>query len=425
METGQSVTTDKLRDENQPSLWHNRDFLLLWSGQLVSLFGTQIIELALPLLVLALTDSPALAGLVVALEALPYLVLSLPAGALIDRLNRKAVMIWCDVARTAAFGSVPLAYVLGGLGLAQLCVVALVSGITKVLFDVAALASLPQVVSPAMMSRATSVNMVGEFLARLLGPTMGGLIIGLGKTTVVGAMAAYILNTISFLVSVISLGFIRGPFQTRGNEPKVTNLTGDIVEGLRFLWSQPPLRWMLFITTCLNFLLSPVVLVVIVLMKDYLKVDSLGIGLALSMGGIGGLLGSVVAPWIMAQLHPMRTFFFMMVCWLGSVTLLAVANAIWWVMAGLFMSSLVDAVFSINVISYRSALTPDRLQGRVISSFRVLTFGIIPLGMAAGGGLLALFGPGVVLWGMVVGMAFCTVAASWPAFHKAKTELIE
>src|SRR5258708_2345912 len=111
-----------------PSLWRNRDYLLLWSGQAVSLVGTQGSQLAFPLLILALTHAPAQAGIAGALRALPYLVLSLPAGALVDRWNRKRVMILCDSGRALALGSIPLALVLGLLTILHVYLVALLGG---------------------------------------------------------------------------------------------------------------------------------------------------------------------------------------------------------------------------------------------------------------------------------------------------------
>src|SRR6185312_10013 len=127
-------------------LWRNLDFLLLWSGQTVSTLGTNISALALPLLVLALTHSPALAGLLAAARQLPYLLLSLPAGALVDRWDRKRTMIYCDLLRWLAVGSVPLAFVLGHLTLIQLYLVAFIEGTAYVLFSLAQISALPHVV---------------------------------------------------------------------------------------------------------------------------------------------------------------------------------------------------------------------------------------------------------------------------------------
>src|SRR5437667_6285556 len=101
-------------------LWHNRDYVLLWSGQMISSVGTQVSMLAFPLLVLAITHSPAQAGLIAALRGLPYALFILPAGALIDRWNRKRVMILCDTGRALALGSIPIALLLGHLTIVQL-----------------------------------------------------------------------------------------------------------------------------------------------------------------------------------------------------------------------------------------------------------------------------------------------------------------
>src|SRR5450432_2324152 len=110
------------------SLWRNRDYMLLWTGQLVSSVGSQVSQLAFPLLILALTHSPAQAGLAGALRALPYLIFSLPAGALIDRWDRKRVMILSDIVRGLALGSIPLAFALGNLTILQLYIVSTIEG---------------------------------------------------------------------------------------------------------------------------------------------------------------------------------------------------------------------------------------------------------------------------------------------------------
>src|SRR5262245_19027721 len=137
------TTTGRIAAREQPSsLWRNRDFVLLWSGQAISAAGTEVALLAYPLLVLVLTRSPAQAGIVGALRTLPYVVLCLPVGALVDRWDRRRVMIVCDSGSALAVGSVPLALALGRLTLAQLYVVALVEGTLYVFFNLANTACL-------------------------------------------------------------------------------------------------------------------------------------------------------------------------------------------------------------------------------------------------------------------------------------------
>ena len=129
------------------SLWRNRDYLLLWSGQLISNAGSGTSQIAFPLLVLAFTDSPAQAGLVSALNSLIYILCILPAGALLDRWNRKHVMIYCDIGRTISLVSIPLAILLGHLSIFQIYLVTLIASALGVFFDIAELACLPQVVT--------------------------------------------------------------------------------------------------------------------------------------------------------------------------------------------------------------------------------------------------------------------------------------
>jgi len=218
------------------SLWRNRDFLLLWSGQAVSSLGDQVSGLALPLLVLALTGSSAQAGLVLAASLLPYLALSLPAGVLVDRWDRKRVMIRCDVARVVALGSVPLAYHIGRLTTAQLYAVALVEGAAAVFFSLAETAALPRVVSRARLTEAAALNATADGAATVVGPGLAGLIIGLARGTVAGAALAYLVDSLSFLVSAVSLGAIRVPFQKERASRTGRSLRAELAEGLRYLW---------------------------------------------------------------------------------------------------------------------------------------------------------------------------------------------
>lgn len=231
------------------SLWRNRDFLLIWSGQTVSTLGTNISRLALPLLVLALTRSPALAGLLAAVRQLPYLLVSLPAGALVDRWDRKRAMIFCDLLRWLALGSVPLAFVLGHLTLVHLYLVALIEGTAYVVFSLAQISALPHVVEPAHLPRAYALDTTTEYMGTLLGPGLSAFIIGLVPTVALGAILAYLADSASYLVSVLSLLGVRVSFQVervKSDQPR--RLWREIAEGLRFLWQQRDLRYMALLT---------------------------------------------------------------------------------------------------------------------------------------------------------------------------------
>jgi MFS family permease len=153
--------------------------MLLWSGQVVSSMGTQVSQLAFPLLILFLTHSPALAGLLGALRALPYLIFSLPAGALIDRWDRKRVMMLCDSGRGICMASIPAAYIIGRLTIVQLFLVSLVEGTLFVFFNIAEVACLPRVVTKEQLPAANAQNLATDGITALAGPPLGGALYGM------------------------------------------------------------------------------------------------------------------------------------------------------------------------------------------------------------------------------------------------------
>lgn len=403
----------------RPSLWRNLNFLLLWSGQIISTLGTSISALALPLLVLALTHSPALAGLLAAARQLPYLFFSLPAGALVDRWNRKTIMVCCDLVRWLALGSVPMAFVLGHLTLAQIYLVAFIEGTAYVLFSLAQISALPQVVTPAQLPRAYALDTAVEYTGTLLGPGLGAFIIGLAPVVAVGALLAYLVDSFSYLVSVLSLVCIRVSFQVeRAKHALPRGLYREIAEGLRFLWRQRNLRAMALLTSLLNFLFSPLDLALIVLAQNRLHLSIQFLGLILSAGGVGGLLGGLLAPWLWARLRYGQILLCALCTWACSLVLLAVASWPPLLLVGKFLFSFTWPPYAVAIVSYRLMLTPDDLQGRVNSAFRSLSYGSEPLGSALGGALLVVLGAQTVFGLMAAGLVGCFLLAYATGLHK-------
>jgi Transmembrane secretion effector len=238
---------------SQP-LWRNRDFTILWSGQAVSTLGSSIPQIALPLLVLALTHSPAQAGLLGALQFVPYLLLSLPAGVLLDRWNRKTVMLLCDAGRALALGSLPLVVLVVGqpLTLLHIYLVAVTDGTFFVFFNLAESSALPHVVPAPQVATATAQNHVREATSVLVGPPLGTLLFTLGQTV------PFLVDALSYLASVISLAFIRTRFQVRrsahrGHDgAKPHHLGAELREGVAFLTHHRLLRTLAFLTAGLS-----------------------------------------------------------------------------------------------------------------------------------------------------------------------------
>lgn len=373
------------------SLWRNRDYLLLWSGQSVSQLGGRISDIAIPLLVLALTNSPAQAGFVGAVSGLPYLLFSLHAGAFVDRWNRKYMMMLCDAGRAANTVSIPVAAALGHLTVWQLYVNSAMEGTLFVLFNVAEVASLSRVVTKDQLAAASAQNEVVSMAGALGGAPVGGLIYqSLGRTV------PFVIDAISYVASVGSLALIRVRFQT-SRVQSTTNITTEIREGIFWFWQQPFVRFTAIRSGVLNFVLNGTYLILIVLAKQH-RADPALIGVMLALGSLGGLLGAFVAPRLQRRLSAAAIL--ITVTWFEALLypLFAVVPTV--LLLGLVYALLVVPSPTTNavVLSYRLALIPDHLQGRVNSAVRMITYGAVPLGTATAGVMLqTMNGSAVVL----------------------------
>ncbi|HEY3991870.1 MAG TPA: MFS transporter, partial [Ktedonobacteraceae bacterium] len=234
------------RVQKTPALWNNHDFLFLWSGQIVSAIGSQVSLFAFPWLILMLTGSPVQAGWMSATRILPYLLFGLPAGALVDRWDRKRVMIVCDSARALALASIPLALLLGKLSVLQLFLVSFIEGTLFLFFGAAETAYVPQVVLEAQLPAATAQNEFVYAVAGLLGPSLSGFL------AVAGKALPFLTDACSYVVSVLSLLFIRVPTQEVRVSPK-RDLLAEIREGILWLWEHPLMRFLALLIAGLNF----------------------------------------------------------------------------------------------------------------------------------------------------------------------------
>jgi predicted MFS family arabinose efflux permease len=362
------------------SLWRNRDYLLLWSGQAISLVGNSASELALPLLILSITQSPAQAGLAGALRSLAYLLLGLPAGALIDRWNRKRTMILCDLGRALALGSMPLALALNHLTMLQVYLVSLIEGTLYVFFSLAESAALPHVVAKEQLPTATAQQEATGGMVTLIGPSLGGLFFGVTKAL------PFLVDAVSYVVSVCSLCWIRLPFQeTRPTQPR--RLHAEIGEGLVWLWREPIIRAFALLHGGLIVCVAGMTLLLVVLAERQ-QATSFAIGLMLGIGGLGGVLGALLG----AHLHNRLRLGHIIVgaFWLFALLwpLYAIAPSLLALGAILAAFWIVDEAYDVAQLSYRLALIPDALRGRINGALRLIFFTCDSLGLALTGLLL-------------------------------------
>lgn len=356
---------------SQP-LYFNRDFLSLMAAQGLSVSGREIGVIVLPLLVLAIAESTIHVGLVAAFQALPYLLFGLPAGALVDRWDRKQTMLICELVRVAALLSVPIVWWIGDLLLVHLYLVAVVTGTAFVFYNIAEISALPQVVDRSRLTQATSIGNAVEWIGELS---------GINKALVPGEPGARL------------------------------NLRSEISEGIDWMRSKGDIAWLAVLAMMLNTCFAPVSICMIVLATNHFDASPLAIGLLFSIAGVTGLAGTLIAPGMDRRFAPAGIIVTAVSIWALALLSLPLSGSIWVLGLGWAVVTAVGGVYDVIATSYRLTLTPDGVQGRVNSVFRLFAFGIRPVSLAAGGVLIALLGARETLWMIAVGMMLTAVTA--------------
>jgi hypothetical protein len=395
--------------ERQPvPLRRNRDFQLLWGGQAVSLLGSQTSKIAYPLLVLAMTGSPAKAGIAGFAAMLGYLLFPLPAGGLADRHDRKRIMIACDAIRLAAVGSIAIAGWAAHITYVQVLVAGFAEGTASVFFGVAQRAALPMLVHPSQRSLAVSQNEARQNAAQLAGPALGGTLFGLSWA------APFAADALSYLASLVTLPFIKTPMQAAAAvaAPAASRkLRAELGEGLAFTWRQPFLRYSAFFAASVNVLLQVLTLGLIVLARHD-GASSAQIGLIVGCMGAGGLAGAFAAPWVQRRIPAGITITGCMWTWAVLLTLIVLVRVPLWLCPIVAVLGFVGPSWNVSVQTYRMQITPNELLGRTSSVAMQIAWGVIPLGSLLAGFLLQALSPAVAITVVAAGMAVTALAAT-------------
>jgi MFS family permease len=377
-------------------LLRSRDYLKLWTAATISLFGTQVSLVAIPVIAVLLLDAPpyqvALLGTV---EFLPFLLFTLPAGAWVDRLPRRLILVAGDFGRAASLLTIPIAYELGGLTIWQLYIIGFVNGVLTVFFDVADQSFLPAILEPDDLIEGNSKLQISGSAAQVLGQPLGGGLVGL-----LGAPIAVLFDAISF---VLSGGLI---FWIRKREPKrasvtaasgllapVAGIQAEIAEGLRYVLGHPYLRY-IAATTGLSNLFSNIALATFaVFAYRTLELTPFTVGVIGGIGSVGILVGALVAGRIAERIGVGRTILWSALLSGPSNLIAAFAQpgtAIPLLIGSIFLGSFGGVVYNINQVSLRQAITPERIQGRMNATMRFLVWGTIPIGMIIGGAIASI-----------------------------------
>jgi MFS family permease len=366
-----------------PPLRRNREFMLLWGGQAISELGSRTAWIGYPLLVLAITGSPAKAGVAGFASRFPFVLFSLPAGALVDRWDRKRIMLGCDAGRALGAASIAVALALGRLTFAQILIVAAVEGTLSVFVEPAEFAAVRRLVPQRQIAAAIAHNEGRVYAASLGGPPLGGFLFALGRGL------PFLADTISYLVSLATLLAIKTPFQGVRSAQR-RRFHRDIGEGVLWLWRQAFLRTTFLVAGGGNFVSNGLVLVIIVLAKRQ-GVTPATIGLVFAFGALGGLAGAALAPILQRHLSAAHVRIAYHGGYVVLIPLLAVASPL---LLGLLLALMLFGAPLLNAVfgAYEAALVPDHLQGRVGSIAGLVAAGAAPLGTLFAGFLLQTIG---------------------------------
>jgi MFS family permease len=369
------------------------DFVKLWLAQGVSNLGDGVYVTALPLLAATLTRDPLPVSAVMFAEWLPWLLFGLVAGALLDRWERRRVMWIVDAARLVVVGGFAAAVLAGWASIPLLMATGFLLGSGQTMVDTASQALVPALVSrePGRLARANGrlagTRMVAEELA---GPPAGGFLFSLS------AWLPFAADAVSFGAGSALVAAIGGRPVARGARSEAagrrSGLRAEIAEGLRWLFGHRVLLAMALLVAGINLVAAARIAVMVLFAQERLGLGSVGFGLLLTGAAVGGTLGSVVAPWLSRRLGAVRVM-------IGGSILSGVATFgvgltrdPWVAGALLALVGLCAVTFNVILESLRQQLVPDRLLGRVISAFRLLCYGAVPLGALLGGALARSFG---------------------------------
>ena len=370
-----------------------RGFARLWAASAVSNVGDGVYGTALPLLAATLTRDPLLVSVVSFAEWLPWLLFGLLSGALLDRWDRRRVMWTVDAARFAVVGGLAVAVLLDRAGIALLATVGFLLGTGQTLVDTGAHSILPALVSrdPQRLERANGRLVGTQVVAQeLAGPPAGGFLFS------VATWIPFAVDAVSFAAGSALVAGIRGRFGPAtadlGDAGRRTTLRAEIAEGLRWLAGHRVLRATAGMVAVVNLLASGGGAVMVLFAQEKLGLNAVGFGLLLSGSAVGGVLGSVVAARLARVVGTAGIVIWTMVLSALAYLVFGLSTGPWLAGAMFGLVGFFTVVFNVVLGSLRQALSPDRLLGRVISAFRLFSYGAVPLGSLLGGLVARTFG---------------------------------
>ena len=392
------------------SLWRNRDFLQLWAGEMISLFGSEVSELALPLAaILVLGADAGDLGLLGAARFAPFVLFTLPVGVLADRRRRRPMLVAANLGRAVAIGSVPALAMLDALSMSALLLIAFTVGSLTVVFDVTYMSYVPTVVGREHLIAGNSRLQVSASAAAIGGPGLGGLLV-----QALTAPIALLVDAVSYLISALNLLLIRtAEASPHGGERQ--SVVHELSEGFAMLLGHRSLRALAGVAGTYNLFSQWVTVLFLLFAVAELRMSPGTIGLIISSGALGALIGAVLAGRAASRIGVGPAIVWAVV--VESAVMLPIgflAGTSPLVLVVLVAVHVVNGCFvtmsSVHALAYRQAVAPERLLGRITAGYRFISYGAIPIGALLGGLAGELLGP---RGGLVLGTVGLLTAAAF------------
>ena len=376
----------------RPSLRRHRDFVKIWSAATVSVLGSQVTIIAVPFIALTMLGATVFqVSLLTAVEMLPFLLFTLPAGAWLDRVRRRPVLIAADIGRGVVLLSIPAAYVMDALTMWQLFAVAFVTGTLTAFFDVADQSYLPAILDRDDLVDGNANLQISYSVAQIGGPTLGGNLIA-----IVAAPFAIAVDAISFFISG---GFIAAihrreelPSRRLDEAGRPSSMRTEIMEGLRYVFGNRYLRPIAACTGTMNLFGAALFGIFPVLIWHELKLPPAFFGTVMGLASVGFLAGAALSSRLPSSLGIGRTIivsaafgapaFLLMTLTPENLSFAAVTLFVGWFVAGMS-----QVIYNVAQISLRQAITPPEMQSRMNATMRFIVWGTIPIGSVLGGAL--------------------------------------
>lgn len=396
-------------------------FWTYWSADTVSGVGSAVSTVALPLLAVVVLHASAFAvGALTASSYVAWLVIGLPAGALVSRMPLRETQVAMDLLRALAIATIPLTWWVGALSMAQLAGVALVVSFANVLFGVGNMTLLPAILPKEQLSSRNSFMSGTQAVIQLGGPSLGGLLVQL-----VGAVPTMLADSISYLASAVLMGSL--PPRAVARPENRTGMAVMIRDGWRFVSRHPVMAPCMWMATVVNFACGALMALAPVYLVRVLHAPAALVGVLMATEGIGALVGAALTPRLSRRVGSARALLLAgLVGALLALLMPAGAGALGMVLFGLgnagFAAGVV--VLSINTRTYRQTESPPELLARVMATVRFVSWGAIPVGALAAGAAASTFGPHTALW-LTSLVTFVPLLVLWASPVRGRRDLEE